>query len=174
MTLSMMSSYWRSCANRYPWAPFRQHKAAVKLYTLLDLSGSIPTFIHISDGKTHEVNTLDYLQVEPGACYLLGLGYFDFGRLFLIHQVGAYFVTRAKSNTKFKRRYSRPIDRLNANVVCDQIGVLTAFYFSKDYPAPLRRAVVKDETRKRIMFSINHFVLEPTLIAGLCRQRWQA
>lgn len=161
------------CLSVYPWAPFRQHKAAVKLHTLLDLRGSIPTFIHISDGKMHEVNTLDYLQIEPGAYYLLDRGYLDFRRLFLIHQVGAYFVTRAKSNTKFKRRYSRPVDRLNTHVVCDQIGVLTVFYSSKDYPAPLRRVVVKDDTGKRITFLTNNLVLEPSLIADLYRQRWQ-
>lgn len=161
------------CLSVYPWAPFRQHKAAVKLHTLLDLRGSIPTFIHISDGKMHEVNTLDYLQIEPGAYYLLDRGYLDFGRLFLIHQASAFFVTRAKSNTQFKRRYSRPVDRTNTNVVCDQIGVLTVFYSSKDYPAPLRRVVVKDESGKRITFLTNNFALEPTLIADLYRQRWQ-
>lgn len=161
------------CLSVYPWAPFRQHKAAVKLHTLLDLRGSIPTFIHISDGKTHEVNTLDYLQIEPGAYYLLDRGYLDFGRLFLIHQASAFFVTRAKSNTQFKRRYSRPVDRINTNVVCDQIGVLTVFYSSKDYPAPLRRVVVKDQSGKRITFLTNNFALEPTLIADLYRQRWQ-
>lgn len=161
------------CLSVYPWAPFRQHKAAVKLHTLLDLRGSIPTFIHVSDGKTHEVNTLDYLQIEPGAYYLLDRGYLDFGRLFVIHQASAFFVTRAKSNTQFKRRYSRPVDRINTNVVCDQIGVLTVFYSSKDYPAALRRVVVKDETGKRITFLTNNFALEPTLIADLYRQRWQ-
>ncbi len=161
------------CLSVYPWAPFRQHKAAVKLHTLLDLRGSIPTFIHISDGKMHEVNTLDHLQIEPGAYYLLDRGYLDFGRLFLIHQASAFFVTRAKSNTQFKRRYSRPVDRVNTNVVCDQIGVLTVFYSSKDYPAPLRRVVVKDESGKRITFLTNNFALEPTLIADLYRQRWQ-
>ena len=161
------------CLSVYPWAPFRQHKAAVKLHTLLDLRGSIPTFIHISDGKMHEVNTLDYLQIEPGAYYLLDRGYLDFGRLFLIHQASAFFVTRAKSNTQFKRRYSRPVDRVNTNVVCDQIGVLTVFYSSKDYPAPLRRVVVKDGSGKRITFLTNNFALEPTLIADLYRQRWQ-
>ncbi|NYT60685.1 IS4 family transposase [Alcaligenaceae bacterium] len=161
------------CLSVYPWAPFRQHKAAIKLHTLLDLRGSIPTFIHISDGKMHEVNTLDHLQIEPGAYYLLDRGYLDFGRLFLIHQASAFFVTRAKSNTQFKRRYSRPVDRVNTNVVCDQIGVLTVFYSSKDYPAPLRRVVVKDESGKRITFLTNNFALEPTLIADLYRQRWQ-
>jgi len=103
------------CLSVYPWAPFRQHKAAVKLHTLLDLRGSIPTFIHISDGKTHEVNTLDYLQIEPRAYYLLDRGYLDFGWLFLIHQASAFFVTPAKSNTQFKRRYSPPVDRNNTN-----------------------------------------------------------
>jgi len=161
------------CLSVYPWAPFRQHKAAVKLHTLLDLRGSIPTFIYISDGKTHEVNTLDHLQIEPGAYYLLDRGYLDFRRLFLIHQASAFFVTRAKSNTQFKRRYSRPVDRINTNIVCDQIGVLTVFYSSKDYPAPLRRVVVKDENGKRITFLTNNFALEPGLIADLYRQRWQ-
>lgn len=116
---------------------------------------------------------MDHLQIEPGAYYLLDRGYLDFGRLFLIHQASAFFVTRAKSNTQFKRRYSRPVDRVNTNVVCDQIGVLTVFYSSKDYPAPLRRVVVKDESGKRITFLTNNFALEPTLIADLYRQRWQ-
>jgi hypothetical protein len=161
------------CLSVYPWVLFRQHKAAVKLHTLLDLHGSIPTFIHISDGKTHEVNTLDHLQIEPRVYYLLDRGYLDFGRLFLIHQTSAFFVARAKSNTQFKRRCSRSVDRTNTCVVCDPIGVLTVFYSSKDYPAPLRRVVVKDEAGKRITFSPNNFALEPSLIADLYRQRWQ-
>ena len=161
------------CLSMYPWAPFRQHKAAVKLHTLLDLRGSIPTFIYISDGKMHEVNTLDHLVIEPGAYYLLDRGYLDFARLYVIHQSGAFFVTRAKSNTKFKRRYSRPVDRRTTNVICDQIGVLTVHYSSKDYPDALRRVVVKDEDGKRITFLTNNFSLEPTMIADLYRQRWQ-
>ncbi len=162
------------CLSVYPWAPFRSAKAAIKLHTLLDLRGAIPSFIHISDGKTHEVNILDDLLIEPGAYYLLDRGYLDFGRLFAIHQAQAFFVTRAKSNTKFKRRYSQPVDRVNTNVLCDQIGVLTVFYSSKDYPATLRRVVVKDEeTGKRLTFLTNNFALTPELIAQLYRQRWQ-
>ena len=162
------------CLAVYPWAPFRSTKAAIKLHTLLDLRGAIPSFIHITDGKTHEVNILDDLIIEAGAYYLLDRGYLDFGRLFVIHQAQAFFVTRAKSNTKFKRRYSHPVDRLNTNVLCDQIGVLTIFYSSKDYPAALRRIVIRDpDTGERITFLTNNFALKPELIAELYRQRWQ-
>ena len=150
-----------------------QAKAAVKLHTLLDLRGSIPTFIHITDGKTHEVNVLDDLLIEPAAFYLMDRGYLDFSRLFVIHQAQAFFVTRAKSNTKFKRRYSHPVDRANTSVLCDQTGVLTVFYSSKDYPATLRRVVVRDEAGKRVAFLTNNFSLGPELIAALYRQRWQ-
>jgi hypothetical protein len=161
------------CLSVHPWAPFRSTKAAVKLHTLLDLRGAIPSFIHISDGKTHEVNVLDDLPIEAGAFYLLDRGYLDFARLFAIHQAQAFFVTRAKSSTKFKRRYSHPVDRAKTSVVCDQSGVLTVFYSSKDYPSTLRRVVVKDETGKRITFLTNNFALKPELIAALYRQRWQ-
>jgi len=161
------------CLSVYPWAPFRQAKAAIKVHTLLDLRGSIPSFIHITDGRTHEVNVLDDLLIEPGAFYLMDRGYLDFSRLYVIHQAQAFFVTRAKSNTKFKRRYSHPVDRLTTQVICDQTGVLTVFYSSKDYPTTLRRVVVKDDTGKRITFLTNNFALKPELIAGLYRQRWQ-
>ena len=162
------------CLSVYPWAPFRSAKAAIKLHTLLDLRGAIPSFIHITDGKTHEVNILDDLIIEPGAYYLLDRGYLDFGRLFAIHQAQAFFVTRAKSNTQFKRRYSHPVDRINTNVLCDQAGVLTVFYSSKDYPTTLRRVVVRDEeSGKRVTFLTNNFALKPDLIAQLYRQRWQ-
>ena len=162
------------CLSVYPWAPFRSAKAAIKLHTLLDLRGAIPSFIHITDGKTHEVNILDALIIEPGAYYLLDRGYLDFGRLFAIHQAQAFFVTRAKSNTKFKRRYSHPVDRISTNVLCDQVGVLTVFYSSKDYPTTLRRIVVRDEqSGKRVTFLTNNFALKPDLIAQLYRQRWQ-
>jgi hypothetical protein len=161
------------CLSVYPWAPFRQNKAAIKLHTLLDLRGSIPSFIHITDGKTHEVKILDELPVEPGAYYLLDRGFLDFSRLYAINRAQAFFVTRAKSNTKFKRRYSHPVDRANNNVLCDQTGVLTVFYSSKEYPAPLRRVVVKDDTGKRIAFLTNNFSLAPEMIADLYRQRWQ-
>ncbi len=161
------------CLSVYPWAPFRAHKAALKLHTLLDLRGSIPAFIHITDGKTHEVNALDLLPIEPGAYYLLDRGYLDFGRLYAIHQANAFFVTRAKSNTKFKRRYSRPVDRASSNILCDQTGVLTVFYSSQGYPATLRRVVARDDDGKRITFLTNNFALRPELIAELYRQRWQ-
>jgi hypothetical protein len=162
------------CLSVYPWAPFRSAKAAIKLHTLLDLRGAIPSFIHITDGKTHEVNILDDLIIEPGAYYLLDRGYLDFSRLFAIHQAQAFFITRAKSNTKFKRRYSHPVDRINTNVLCDQAGVLTVFYSSKDYPTTLRRIVVRDEeSGKRVTFLTNNFALKPDLIAQLYRQRWQ-
>ena len=161
------------CLSVYPWAPFRATKAAVRLHTLLDLHGAIPSFIRITDGKTHEVNVLDDLVIEPGAFYLLDRGYLDFARLFAIHQAQGFFVTRAKSNTQFRRRYSRPVDRVNTCVLCDQTGVLTVFSSSKDYPQPLRRVVVKDEAGKRITFLTNNFALKPELIAALYRQRWQ-
>ena len=162
------------CLSVYPWAPFRSAKAAIKLHTLLDLRGAIPSFIHITDGKTHEVNILDALIIEPGAYYLLDRGYLDFGRLFAIHQAQAFFVTRAKSNTKFKRRYSHPVDRTHSDILCDQTGVLTVFYSSTDYPTTLRRIVVRDEeSGKRVPFLTNNFALKPDLIAQLYRQRWQ-
>ena len=161
------------CLSVYPWAPFRKTKAAIKLHTLLDLRGSIPSFIHITDGKTHDVNGLDELVIEPDAFYLMDRGYLDFSRLHALHLTGAFFVTRAKSNTKFKRRYSHPVDRAASNVVCDQTGVLTVFYSSKGYPDTLRRVVVKDETGKRITFLTNNFMLPPELIAALYKQRWQ-
>ncbi len=123
------------CLSVFAWAPFRSTKATIKLHTLLDLRGNIPSFIHITDGKTHEVNTLDELTIESDAFYLLDRGYLDFARLYVIHESEAFFVTRAKSNTKFKRRYSHPVDRVNTNVLCDQTGVLSVFYSSKDYPA---------------------------------------
>ena len=161
------------CLSVFAWAPFRSTKAAIKLHTLLDLRGNIPSFIHITDGKTHEVNVMDNLVLEPGAFYLMDRGYLDFARLFVIHEAQAFFVTRAKSNTKFKRRYSHPVDRINTTVLCDQTGVLTTYYASKDYPTTLRRVVVKDDTGKRLVFLTNNFALKPELIADLYRQRWQ-
>ena len=161
------------CLSVFAWAPFRSTKAAIKLHTLLDLRGSIPSFIHITDGKTHDVNALDELSFEAGAFYLLDRGYLDFARLYGIHEAKAFFVTRAKSNTKFKRRYSHPVDRVNTSVLCDQTGMLTVFYSSKDYPTTLRRVVVKDDTGKRLVFLTNNFALKPEVIADLYRQRWQ-
>ncbi|CAN5854086.1 IS4 family transposase [soil metagenome] len=161
------------CLSVFPWAPFRTTKAAIKLHTLLDLRGAIPTVIHITDGKTHEVTVLDDLVIEPGAFYLLDRGYLDFGRLFALHQSHAFFVTRAKRNTQFKRRYSHPVDRTTTNVLCDQTGVLTVYQSRQEYPAPLRRVVITDDDGKRLTFLTNNFVLTPALIAALYRQRWQ-
>ena len=121
----------------------------------------------------HKVNVMDSLVLEPGAFYLMDRGYLDFSQLFVIHEPQAFFVTRAQSNTKFKRRYSHPVDRINTAVLCDQTGVLTTHYSSKDYPATLRRVVVKDDTGKRLVFLTNNFALKPELIADLYRQRWQ-
>jgi len=161
------------CLSVFPWAPFRTTKAAIKLHTLLDLRGAIPTVIHITDGKTHEVTVLDELVIEPGAFSLLDRGYLDFGRLYSLHQSQAFFVTRAKGNTRFKRRYSRPVDRAITNVLCDQTGMLTVYRSRQGYPAPLRRVVITDEDGKRLTFLTNNFALTPELIAALYRQRWQ-
>ena len=161
------------CLSVFAWAPFRSTKAAIKLHTLLDLRGNIPSFIHITDGKTHEVNVMDDLVLEPGAFYLMDRGYLDFARLFVIHEAKAFFATRSKSNTKFKRRYSHPVDRINTTVLCDQTGVLSGHLAGKDYATTIRRVVVKDDTGKRLVFLTNNFTLKPELIADLYRQRWQ-
>ena len=161
------------CLSVFALAPPQSTKAAIKLHTLLDLRGNIPSFIHITDGKTHEVNVMDDLALEPGAFYLMDRGYLDFARLFVIHEAKAFFVTRSKSNTKFKRRYSHPVDRAGTMVVCDQTGVLSGHLAGKDYPTTMRRVVVKDDTGKRLVFLTNNFTLKPELIADLYRQRWQ-
>jgi hypothetical protein len=162
------------CLAVYPWAPYRSAEAAIKLHTLLDLRGAIPSFIRITDGNVNEVNTLDDLTIEAGAFYLLDRGYVDYARWFVIHQAQAFFITRAKKNTRFERRYSQRVDRLNTNVLCDQIGVLPNFHASKDYPAALRRIVIRDrETGERMTFLTNNFALKPELVGELYRQRWQ-
>ena len=161
------------CLSVFSWAPFRSTKAAIKLHTLLDVRGNIPTVIHITDGKTHEVNLLDELVLEPGAFYLLDRGYLDLARLFVIHEAKAFVVTRAKRNTRFTRRYSHPVDRFGTAVLCDQTGVLTNYYSRKDYPSTLRRVVIRDETGKRLVFLTNNFALQPEVIGDLYRQRWQ-
>lgn len=161
------------CLSVYPWAPFQSTKAAIKLHTLLDLRGAIPSFIHISDGKMSDVGGFDELAIEPGAYYLLDRGYLDFERLYQLHTTNAFFVTRAKSNTKLRRRYSHPVDRVGTRVQCDQTVVLTIPVTYAGFPAPLRRIVIKDETGKRISFLTNNFSLKPELIAALYKQRWQ-
>jgi IS4 transposase len=161
------------CLSVFPWAPFRRAKAAVKLHTLLDLRGNIPTFIHISDGKLHEVNVLDQLLPEPGAFYIMDRGFLDFERLFRFHEAGSFFVTRGKSNLKAQRRYSHPVDRATG-LICDQTIVLTGFYSLKGFETPLRRIRFKDpKTGKRLIFLTNNFTLPALTITELYRCRWQ-
>ena len=161
------------CLSMFPWANFRKNKGAIKLHTLLDLRGNIPTFIHISDGKLHDVNALDLISMEPGAFYVMDRGYVDFERLFAINQASAFFVTRSKSNTKYRRLYSHPVDR-STGLICDQTIVLTGITSTKDYPAQLRRVKFHDiETDKTLVFLSNNFSLPPLKIAHLYRCRWQ-
>jgi hypothetical protein len=161
------------CLSVFPWAPFRSTKAAVKLHTLLDLRGNIPSFIHISDGKMHDVNVLDMLLPEPGAFYVMDRGYLDFGRLHRMHEAGSFFVTRAKSNLKAERRYSHPVDR-STGLICDQTVILSGFYSHKDFPVPLRRIKFRDPTTdNRLIFLTNQFTLPALSIAQLYRCRWQ-
>jgi len=161
------------CLALFPWAAFRTTKAAVKLHTLLDLRGSIPTFVHISDGKLHDVNVLDLLTPEPGAFYVMDRGYLDFERLYTLHQAGAFFVTRAKSNSKFKRLLSRPVDR-STGLICDQRVELTVFYSHQGYPERLRRIVYRDPERdKRLVFLTNHLSLPALTVCALYKSRWQ-
>ena len=160
------------CLSVFPWAPFRSTKAAVKMHTLLDLRGNIPSFIHISDGKWHEVNIFDMLVPEAGAFYVMDRGYLDFEQLHRLHQVGSFFVIRAKSNLRFQRRYSRESDRANG-IICDQIGTLTVFYSAQGYPSPLRRIRVKDADGKTLVFLTNNTDLPARTIAELYRCRWQ-
>ena len=161
------------CLSVFPWAHFRKTKSAVKLHTLLDLRGNIPTFIYISDGKLHDVNILDELIPEPGSFYIMDRGYLDFERLHRLTLYRAFFVTRAKSNLQFRRLYSHPIDK-TTGLRCDQTVVLTGFYSSRDYPEKLRRIKYYDEeTRKTLVFLTNNFTLPPLTIAQLYRCRWQ-
>ena len=160
------------CLSVFSWAPFRSTKAAVKMHTLLDLRGNIPSFIHISDGKWHEVNIFDMLVPEAGAFYIMDRGYVDFGQLHRLHQAGSYYVIRAKSNLRFKRRYSLESDRATG-IICDQIGTLTGFYTQQDYPTPLRRIRIKDDTDKTLVFLTNNVELSARTIADLYRCRWQ-
>jgi hypothetical protein len=161
------------CLSVFPWAHFRKTKSAIKLHTLLDLRGNIPTFIYISDGKLHDVNILDELIPEPGSFYIMDRGYLDFERLYRLTLYRAFFVTRAKSNLQFRRLYSHPIDKATG-LRCDQTVVLTGFYSFRDYPEKLRRIKYYDEeTRKTLVFLTNNFTLPPLTIAQLYRCRWQ-
>jgi hypothetical protein len=161
------------CLNLFDWAPFRSTKAAVKMHTLLDLRGAIPAFIHISDGKMHDVNVLDILPVEAGAFYVMDRGYLDFARLYKLHQAGAFFVTRAKSNMNARRVYSASTDR-TTGVICDQAIALNGFYVSQNYPEHVRRIRFKDpESGKSLIFLTNNTALPALTIAALYKNRWQ-
>ena len=160
------------CMSLFPWARFRKTKSAIKLHTLMNLRGSIPEFIHISDGKLHDVNILDLLVPAPGAFYVMDRAYLDFERLYTLHQQRAFFISRAKSNFKFKRRYSHEVDK-STGVQCDQTIVLTTYYPAKKYPEPLRRIRFYDTQRhKRLIFITNNFELPAQTIAALYKSRW--
>lgn len=161
------------CLSMFPWARFRQSKAAIKLHTLLNLRGAIPEFILISDGKLHDVNMLDYLIPVPGSYYVMDRGYLDFERLFRVNSAKAYFVTRAKDNFRFKRRYSNQVDR-STGIISDQTVTLETFYSSKAYPEPLRRIKFYDpETDSTLVFLSNDFDLPALTISRLYKLRWQ-
>jgi hypothetical protein len=160
------------CLSLFDWAPFRSTKAAIKLHTLLDLRGAIPAFIHISDGKLHDVNVLDILLVEAGSFYIMDRGYVDFVRLYAMHQAGAFFVTRAKEGMDARRVYSHPVDRASG-IICDQRIMLNGYYSAKNYPEHLRRIRFKaPETGKTLVFLTNNTTLPPLVIATLYKNRW--
>jgi transposase len=161
------------CLTLFPWAKFRRHKAAVKLHTLLDVVSQIPTVIHVTNGKVHDVNLLDELVYEPGATYLMDRGYIDYQRLYRLHCDKAFFVTRAKKNAKFRRLESRPVN-MAAGIIRDQIVRLANPSMAKCYPECLRRIVYIDpENGKRLVFLTNHFELSAETIAALYRSRWK-
>jgi len=161
------------CLSLYPWAKFREQKGAVKLHTLLDLRGNIPVFIHITDGKVHDVNVLDVLIPEPGAIYVIDRGYLDFERLFQLHQDRSYFVIRPKSNTQYKRVYSQPVDR-KTGLTCDQTIKLTGVDASRNYPKHLRRVGYVDSiTGERYDYITNHLSMPALTVANLYQCRWQ-
>ena len=161
------------CLSVFPWATFRQTKGAIKLHTLLDLRGNIPSFIHISDGKLHDVNVLDQLIPEPGVFYIMDRGYLDFERLYILSQCAAFYIIKAKSNLQFRRLYSHPVDK-STGLKWDQTIVLKGFYTYKSYPEKLRCIKYYDvETEKMLVFLTNNFTLPALTIAQLYRCRWQ-
>ena len=161
------------CLSLFPWARFRKTKGAIKLHTLLDLRGSIPVFIRITDGTVHDVNILDELIPEPGSFYLMDRAYLDFARLYKINQNRAFFVTRTKSNFKFRRVYSHPVDK-STGLKCDQTIVLTGFYSSKDYPEKLRRVRYFDkDTNNDLIFLTNNFTIPALTVAEFYKWRWK-
>ena len=161
------------CLALFPWARFRRRKAAVKMHTLLDLRGNIPAFVHITDGKVHDLNVLDQIVPEAGAFYVMDRGYIDFERLFVLTLSAAFFVVRTKSNVLLQRRYSHPVDK-STGVRSDQTVVLASFESASVYPDPLRRVSYFDaETGKRLKFLTNNFTLPALTIARIYKQRWQ-
>jgi len=161
------------CLSLFPWAKFRQHKAAVKMHTLLDLRGSIPTFIRITDGKVHDVNVLDEIFPEAGAFYVMDRGYIDFERLYVFTLCSAFFVVRTKENLLLERRYSHAVDK-STGIRSDQTVILTAIESAKAYPEALRRVSFYDaETDKRLKFLTNNFALPALTIAQIYKSRWQ-
>ena len=161
------------CLSLFPWASFRKHKAAVKMHTLLDLRGNIPSFIEITEGTLHDVNILDILIPEPGSFYIMDRGYLDFERLYVLTQLLAFFVTRAKKNNKFQRIYSHPVDRTDG-LRCDQTIMLVTPKSLAGYPEKLRRVKYFDADRKKqFVFLTNNFVLPALTIAKLYKHRWQ-
>ncbi len=161
------------CLSVFPWAQFRKTKSAIKMHTLLDLRGNIPTFIWITDGKVHDVNVLDHLIPEPGAIYIMDRAYLDFQRLYHVHQNAAFFVTRSKANTKLRRLYSQKVDK-TTDVKCDQIVVPSGFYSQKKYPDKLRRIKFLDaQNAKTLTLLTNQLTLPAATIAELYRCRWQ-
>jgi len=161
------------CLTLFPWAKFRKTKSAIKLHTLLNLQNNIPSFIHVTDGSVHDVNILDVLITEIGAYYIIDKGYIDYERLYSLNLNNAYFVTRAKSNMKFRRVYTHKIDK-STGLICDQTIVFTNYYSAKDYPDKIRRIkYFNSEKNKKFIFLTNNFSLPAITIALLYRQRWQ-
>ncbi|MEW5723045.1 MAG: IS4 family transposase [Thermodesulfobacteriota bacterium] len=161
------------CLSLLPWATFRQTKAAVKVHTLLDLRGEIPCWVHVTPASVHDVNALDLLVIEPGSFYIMDRGYLDFSRLFAMNRQGAFFITRTKSNTRYRRLYSHRLDK-SGGLRCDQTVVLTGFYAKKDYPDKLRVVKFVDpETGQGFTFLTNHFGIPAQTVADLYRLRWR-
>jgi transposase len=161
------------CLSMFPWAHFRKTKAAIKLHTQIDLTGSIPVFMHITEGSVHDVNFIEQMLFELGCIYVFDRGYLDFARLFGVEKAKAYFVIRAKSNTKFKILASRPVDK-SSGLRCDQTIRLSTYKGKRDYPEKLRRISFFDtDTRKRLVFLTNHFDLPAQVIAAIYKRRWQ-
>jgi len=174
MVYALDSSTIDLCLSLFPWAKFRKNKGAVKMHTLLDLRGSIPTFVHLTDGLCHDVNVMDHIVVEPGAIYVMDKGYVDYFRFYtIIHEQRAFFVTRAKDNMAARRVYSRKVDR-TTGLKYDQSVKLTGFYIKKDYPDYLRRIKYRDaKTGKIYVFLTNNFELPALTIAQLYKERWK-